>query len=152
MRKVNLHTRDNQRRINPDWFTAKTRMKEIGDALQVSEQKIYHVHFENGSKTKLHMHNGSQILIVTGGKGSLQFFKRLGAKSGGFDIKRTESTPLKDGDVVYIPARTLHTHGSADKGTAFSHVAINIPPRRNAEYVTTWYESDFRGRVSGIIK
>ena len=26
----------------------------------------------------------------------------------------------------------------------FSHIAINILPKKNATYKTTWYESDFR--------
>jgi hypothetical protein len=52
---------------------------------------------------------------------------------------------------VHIPAKTLHTHGSVDKKKPFSHIAINILPRKNAEYKTTWYESDFKSKVSKSI-
>ncbi len=126
-------------------------MKEIGDLLKVSEQKMYHVYFENGSKTKLHQHNGNQILIVTGGKGRLETFKKIGIQANNFVIKKIEQTSLKKGDVVYIQAKTLHTHGSTNRNT-FSHIAINILPRKNAEYKTTWYESNFKDVVSKIIK
>jgi len=52
---------------------------------------------------------------------------------------------------VYIPTKTFHTHGSIDKKKIFSHIAINILPRKNEIYKTTWYESDFKTKVSKII-
>ena len=149
--KINIYTSGNRRKIDPRWFTAKTRMKEIGDALKVSEQKMYHVYFEDGSRTKLHRHNGNQILIVTQGRGSLEFFSRRGSTGGEFAMKRTKRIPLKTGDVAYIPAGVLHVHGSADRKKTFSHIAANILPRRNAEYRTVWYESNFKDRATGTI-
>ena len=127
-------------------------MKEIGDVLKISEQKMYHVYFEKGSRTKLHAHNGNQILIVTEGAGSLETFKKKGAKNSNFAIKKTEKTLLKKGDIVYIPSRVLHTHGSVNKKKMFSHIAVNILPRKNAEYQTVWYESNFKDKVTEIIK
>ena len=58
---------------------------------------------------------------------------------------------LNEGDIVHIPAKTLHTHGSTVKKKPFSHIAINILPRKNAEFKTVWYESDFKSKVSKII-
>ncbi|MEK0348086.1 MAG: cupin, partial [Nitrosopumilus sp.] len=52
---------------------------------------------------------------------------------------------------VHIPTKILHTHGSIDKKKTFSHIAINILPRKNATYKTIWYESDFKTKVSEII-
>ena len=66
-------------------------------------------------------------------------------------IKRTEKITLNEGDIVHIPAKTLHTHGSIDKKKAFSHIAINILSKKNAMYKTIWYESDFKTRVSEIV-
>lgn len=152
MDKTNIYSRGNQRKINPDWFTGRTRMKEIGDVLQIAGQNMYHVYFEGGSRTKLHQHNGSQILIVTDGEGSLESFKRTGRSREGFGIKRVRRTPLKRGDVVYVRARTLHTHGSTNPERTFSHIAINIISGRSAEYKTAWYESDFESRAAGIIR
>ncbi len=152
MDKINIYTGGSQRKINPDWFTAKTRMKEIGGALKIAEHGMYHVYFEKGSRTKLHLHNGGQILMVTEGRGSLELFKRQGGRRDSFGIKRTQRISLKIGDTVYIPAGQLHTHGSTSTRKTFAHIATNIPPRKNAEYKTTWYESDFKGRAAGIIK
>ena len=66
-------------------------------------------------------------------------------------IKKTQKITLNEGDIVHIPAKTLHTHGSVDKKKPFSHIAINILPRKNAEYKTVWWESDFKTKATAII-
>ena len=147
---VNLYTRGNQRRINADWFTGKVRMKDVGEALEISGHDMYHVYFEEGSRTKLHEHNGDQILIVTEGVGSLELFSRESKKSDS-GIKRMQKTSLKKGDVVYIPAKTLHTHGSSYSKAVFSHIAINIMSKRSTKYRTVWYESDLK-KIKSVIK
>ncbi len=126
-------------------------MKVLSEKIKSKDQDICHVHFEKGSKTKLHEHDGNQVLIVTKGKGSLEIFRRYGSSKINFKIKRTEKITLNEGDIVHIPAKTLHTHGSIDKKKIFSHIAINILPRKNAVYKTIWYESDFKTKVSVII-
>ncbi len=98
------------------------------------------------------MHNGNQILIVTNGKGSLEAFIKYGRKNSHFKVRKTGSIKLSKGDVVYIPKNTLHTHGSANPRQTFSHIAINILPRKNSEYKTAWYESDFENIVTGIVR
>ena len=150
MKKSNIYSPGDKRKINPDWFTNKVHMKDITSKVKSTEQDIYHVYFENGAKTKMHLHNGNQILIVTKGIGSLEIFKKLGISKTNFKIKKAEKIALKEGDIVHIPSNTLHTHGSTNKKT-FSHIAINIFPNRNSEYKTTWYESDFKTEVTQII-
>ncbi len=152
VKKANLFSKSKIRKINPNWFTDKVHMIEISDVINSKEQHIYHVYFENGAKTKLHAHNGNQILIVTKGRGALETFSKKEHKKNGFGIKRTQKVSLNLGDVVYIKKGTLHTHGSADKKNIFSHIAINIISTKNKEYKTTWYESDFKTLASGIIK
>ncbi|MBI5147415.1 MAG: cupin [Thaumarchaeota archaeon] len=152
VKKANLFSKSKIRKINPNWFTGKVHMIEISDVINSKEQHIYHVYFENGAKTKLHAHNGNQILIVTKGNGALETFSKKEHKKNGFGIKRTQKVSLNLGDVVYIKKGTLHTHGSADKKNIFSHIAINIIPTKNKEYKTTWHESDFKTLASGIIK
>ena len=147
MKKSNIYLPGDKREINPDWFTGKVHMKDISSKIKSKEQDIYHVYFENGAKTKMHLHNGNQILIVTKGDGSLETFRKYGTKDTDFKIKRIEKISLKEGDIVYIPSKTLHTHGSSSKKT-FSHIAINILPAKNTEYKTTWYESDFKTNVT----
>jgi quercetin dioxygenase-like cupin family protein len=146
MRKSNIYSPGDKRKINPDWFTDKVHMKDISSKIKSKEQDIYHVYFENGAKTKMHLHNGNQILIITKGIGNLEIFRKYGAKNTDFKIKRIEKISLKEGDIVHIPSNTLHTHGSSEKKT-FSHIAINILPSKNSEYKTTWYESDFKTKV-----
>ena len=151
MKKSNIHGSGDKRNVNPDWFTNKTWMKVLSEKIKSKDQDIYHVHFENGSRTKLHAHNGNQVLIATNGKGSLEIIRKFGSSKTNFKIKKMEKITLNEGDIVHISAKTLHTHGSTDKAKLFSHIAINILPRKNAEYKTTWYESDFKTRVSKII-
>jgi len=151
MKKSNIFGSGDKRKVNLNWFTNKTWMKVLSEKIKSKEQDIYHVHFERGSRTKLHLHDGNQVLIVTRGKGSLEIFRRYGSSKDNFKIKRTEMLALNEGDIVYIQAKMLHTHGSIDKKKTFSHIAINILPRKNAVYKTTWYESDFKTRVSKIV-
>ena len=151
MKKSNIYSSGNGRKINPSWFTNQVHMKDISSVIQSKEKNIYHVYFEKGAKTKLHSHNGSQILIATKGKGRLDLFSKSGNKKTNFKIRKTESIPLNPGDVVCIQKNTLHTHGSVSKKT-FSHIAINILAPRNSQYKTMWYESDFKSHVSGIIR
>jgi quercetin dioxygenase-like cupin family protein len=151
MRKSNISGSTDRRNVNPEWFTGKTWMKILSEKIETKDQDIYHVHFEKGSRTKLHFHNGNQVLMAVKGKGSLEVFKKYGSKKSEFKIKRTERISLNEGDIVHIPAKTFHTHGSIDKKKEFSHIAINILPKKNATYKTTWYESDFRNKVIKII-
>jgi len=85
------------------------------------------------------------------GKGSLEVFKRYGSKKTDFKIKKIEKIILNEGDIVHIPAKTLHTHGSTDKKKEFSHIAINILAKKNSMYKTTWFESNFKNNVTNII-
>ena len=151
MKKTNIFGKSDKRQVNPDWFTGKTWMKVLSEKIESVDQDVYHVHFEKGSRTKLHEHNGNQILIAVKGKGSLEIFKRYGKSKKEFKIKKTERIALNEGDIVHIPAKMLHTHGSVDQKKEFSHIAINILPRKNSEYKTIWYESDFKSKVTKII-
>ena len=151
MQKTSINGRGDQRRVNPDWFTGRTWMKVLSGRIGARDQDMYHVHFESGSRTKLHMHDGNQILIATGGRGSLETFRRYGTARRNFRIKRTKRIPLSKGDVVHIPAGVLHTHGSTDKGRTFSHIAINIIARKGSPYRTVWYESDFKSGATDVI-
>ncbi len=151
MKKSNIYGADDRREINPNWFTNKTWMRVLSKKIETAGQDIYHVHFELGSKTKLHTHDGNQVLIVTRGSGSLEIFKRYGTNKTSFKIKSMQKIPLREGDIVHIPSKTLHIHGSTNKKKTFSHIAINILPRKNSTYKTVWYESDFKTKVSEII-
>ena len=151
MNKSNIKGSNDRRDVNSEWFTGKTWMKVLSEKIKSKDQDIYHVHFEKGSRTKLHFHNGNQVLMAVKGKGSLEIFKKYVTKKSDFKIKKTERISLNEGDIVHIPAKTLHTHGSIDKNKEFSHIAINIFPKKNSIYKTIWYESDFKSKVTKII-
>ena len=151
MKKSNIYGSGDQRKVNPEWFTNKTWMKVLSDKIKSKDQDIYHVHFEKGSRTKLHWHNGNQVLIGVKGKGNLEIFKKYGTTKSNFKIKKVEKITLNEGDIVHIPAKTFHTHGSTDKKKEFSHIAVNILAKKNSEYKTTWYESDFKSTVTKIV-
>ena len=141
MKKSSMFGSDSQREVNPDWFTGRVWMKVLSDAVGSEKQDMYHVHFEKGARTKLHRHDGSQILIVTEGRGSLVMYDSDNTDSDSFPIRETETVSLSTGDVVYIPENTLHTHGSTDATHTFSHIAINNLPCGVGEYVTVWYDA-----------
>jgi quercetin dioxygenase-like cupin family protein len=149
IKKASIHSRANPRKINPTWFTGKVGMTDISGTIKSDGQNIYHVSFKNGARTKLHAHNGDQILYATAGIGSLEIFSKKGSKRKYFAIKRVQKVKLLPGNIVFIPRGVLHTHGATGKKT-FSHIAFNILAIK--EFKTVWYESDFKKLAHHIIK
>tara|TARA_B110000014_G_C20117318_1_gene590523 strand:+ start:1080 stop:1541 length:462 start_codon:yes stop_codon:yes gene_type:complete len=153
MKKDNIYSKTGvpSKKAKKIYFTGPILAKDISVVIKSTNEKIYHVTFNNGSRTKLHSHDGGQTLIVTKGKGSLIIYKKLVKAKNNFRIKVTKIIKLKTGDCVHIPAMKLHTHGSTDKNTSFSHIAINSFPEKNREPKTIWYESDFKSKVSSVL-
>ncbi|HXV51512.1 MAG TPA: cupin domain-containing protein [Nitrosopumilaceae archaeon] len=147
----NIYSKSKNLKINPRYFTGAVKIKEISSVIKSKEQKVYHVTFF-GSKTKVHSHDGGQILIVTKGQGSLSFYKKIGKGKKKFSIKKTRDIRLRLGDVTYIPAKILHVHGSIGKKMMFSHIALNSYPAKNKEPKTIWFESDFESKVTSILE
>nr|AIE90782.1 cupin 2 domain-containing protein [uncultured marine thaumarchaeote AD1000_06_F06] len=81
MNKSNIKGKNDRRDVNSEWFTGKTWMKVLSEKIKSEDQDIYHVHFEKGSRTKLHFHNGNQVLMAVKGKGSLEIFKNMEQKN-----------------------------------------------------------------------
>lgn len=152
MKKSNIYVKGPSREINPNWFTGKVRMKVVSREIKSKDHDIYHVYFDQGAITKIHWHNGDQILLVTRGEGMLETFTKFGNGVKQFKIKKDKRANLREGDMVFIPAKTLHIHGSTSKKKTFSHVAINIIPKKSSVYKTFWYESDFKRNVTDLIK
>ena len=146
--KSNIEGKQDLRQVNDTWFTNKTWMKNISSKLGIQGHDMYHVHFEKGSRTKLHVHTGDQVLIATKGHGSLELFENI---KGHILGEKTAEIELVKGDVVFIPKHIAHTHGSTSKKSSFSHIAINITHRKGAKYKTTWYEIvDKKGTIQII--
>ena len=154
MNKENIFSKSGiaSKKAKKDYFTGSVSAKDISAVIKPSSEKIYHVTFKNGSRTKLHYHNGSQTLIVTKGNGSLILYQKLGRSKENFSIKITKIISLKVGDCVHIPAMKLHTHGATETKNNFSHIAINSFPRKNQEPKTIWYDSNLKNNVIKILK
>ena len=71
------------------------------------------------------------MLIVTKGSGSLVYYKKTSNGISKFKISKTKTINLVSGDVVYIPPKILHTHGSVKKNAIFSHIAVNLYSKKN---------------------
>lgn len=138
------------RDVNPDYFTGNVNLSEISTRLDSGQDKIYRVKFPGGSKTKIHHHTGPQILVPTAGTGILIVYKKIGRGVSKFRIKQESSSVLKVGKIAYVKAGVLHAHGASSEKT-FSHVAINLPPEKEGESETVWYESDFKSTVTQVL-
>ena len=100
MKKENLFTKSGvkSKKAKANYFTGTVSAKDISATIKPTNEKIYHVTFKNGSKTKLHFHNGGQTLIVTKGRGSLVKYRKIGTGIKNFKIKKINSVKLNSGD------------------------------------------------------
>ena len=133
--------------MKTDYFTGPVKLHEISGVTKPNEHDMYHVIFKKSARTKLHFHTGGQLLIVTRGNGSLVYYKKINRGVTKFKISKTKMINLKYGDVVYIPPKILHTHGSVKRDSVFSHLAVNFYSKMNRKPKTIWYESDLRSNV-----
>ena len=107
------------------YFVGDAWLNDISDKLQIKGEKVYLANFNNGARTKVHYHQGGQILVVTKGKGMLVIYKKTSIKKETVKIQKLSQTNLKEGDVAYIPKNILHWHGAL-KGKNLVHIAFNI--------------------------
>ena len=138
------------KKVKKDYFTGPVTLREISGITKPTEHDMYHVIFKKSSRTKLHFHTGGQMLIITRGNGSLIYYKKTSSGISKFKISKTKTAKLVSGDVVYIPPKILHTHGSVRKNSVFSHLAVNFYSK-NRKSMTVWYESDLRSNVTSKI-
>ena len=131
-----------------NYFVGKVILHDISKIIQIDDQKVYFAGFRNGARTKLHYHEGGQILLVTKGKGVLVLYEG-DKKRKKTRIKQKSRTVLKLGDMVYIPKYTLHWHGAFLKHD-FSHIAFNSFSSKGKEAKTIWYDSDYKSRAELI--
>ena len=92
MKPVNYNNDGNTRQdVSKDWFVGEPSLKDLSGKLEINESKIFHVTFPNGAKTKLHYHQGGQLLIVTKGTGSLVIFDKKDDGESEFKIEEKEN-------------------------------------------------------------
>ena len=117
---------------------------EMIDAKTSQEQELYYVTFKQGCRTRPHIHATDQTLVAIKGKGIVVLVDKIEINSDGksaiikslSDGSSSSSSSsvmeLSEGDVVCVPAGTLHWHGalrnSDDQLDSFSHLAIKREP------------------------
>ena len=74
-----------------------------------SDGKTAHDHFEPGARTKWHVHEGGQIILVEEGVGRVQ-------------VKGGPVIELHAGETTYVPPGVWHWHGASPEkgGTQFN--------------------------------
>ena len=127
-------------------------IREIIDANTSQEQEVYYVTFKKGCRTRPHIHASDQTLVAVKGRGIVVLVDKIEINSDGksaimkplFErsiiiISSSSVVELAEGDVVYVPAGTLHWHGAlennSDESEAFSHLAI----RKRTNLETIWF-------------
>jgi quercetin dioxygenase-like cupin family protein len=122
---------------------------EIIDANTSQEQEVYYVTFKKGCRTRPHIHASDQTLVAVKGRGIVVLVDKIEINSDGksaiikplFERSSSSSSAveLAEGDVVCVPAGTLHWHGAlennSDESEAFSHLAI----RKRTDLETIWF-------------
>ena len=131
------------------YFVGDAWLNDISDKIKIKGEKVYLANFNDGARTKVHYHQGGQILVVTKGKGTLVIYKKTSIKKEAVKIKKLSQTSLEEGDVVYIPKNTLHWHGAL-QGKNLTHIAFNIFTEKAKEAQTIWYDSDFASYAKKI--
>ena len=131
------------------YFVGDAWLNDISDNLQIKGEKVYLANFNNGARTKVHYHQGGQILVVTKGKGMLVIYKKTSIKKETVKIQKLSQVNLEEGDVAYIPKNILHWHGAL-KGENLVHIAFNIFTEKAKEAQTIWYDSDFTSHAKKI--
>jgi quercetin dioxygenase-like cupin family protein len=126
-------------------------IREIIDANTSQEQEVYYVTFKKGCRTRPHIHASDQTLVAVKGRGIVVLVDKIEINSDGksaiikplFERSSSSSSSsvveLAEGDVVCVPAGTLHWHGvlenNSDESEAFSHLAI----RKRTDLETIWF-------------
>lgn len=131
------------------YFVGDAWLNDMSDKLQINGEKVYLANFNNGARTKVHYHQGGQILVVTKGKGMLVIYEKTSTKKEIVKIQKLSQTNLEEGDVVFIPKNILHWHGAL-KGKNLVHIAFNIFTEKAKEAQTIWYDSDFTSYAKKI--
>lgn len=107
-----------------DYFTGTVWNQRLVSGDSVTQCQTSNVTFEAGSRTRWHIHTGTQILLCNAGKG---WYQEQGQAA----------RELQAGDVVVIRPGVVHWHG-ASAIHEFSHLSVIPNPEKNKD---TWLEA-----------
>ncbi|HEX2161048.1 MAG TPA: cupin domain-containing protein [Thermoleophilaceae bacterium] len=97
-----------------DWemFRGEVHYQPIANEQNAELFRSAHISFRPGARTQWHHHGCDQMLIVTGGHGTV--------------ASEDEEIPVRTGDVVIVPAGTRHWHGATAESD-LSHISVLTP-------------------------
>ena len=107
-----------------DYFTGDVYNQRLVSPDADTPCQASNVTFKAGSRTRWHIHSGTQILLCTAGRGWYQ-------------EKGKPAQALKAGDAVNIRPGVEHWHGAASD-SEFSHISVIPNPKENKD---TWLET-----------
>ena len=107
-----------------DYFTGDVYNQRLVPPDADTPCQASNVTFKAGSRTRWHIHSGTQILLCTAGRGWYQ-------------EKGKPAQPLQVGDAVNIRSGVEHWHGAASD-SEFSHISVIPNPKENKD---TWLEA-----------
>ena len=107
-----------------DYFTGDVYNQRLVSPDADTPCQASNVTFKAGSRTRWHIHSGTQILLCTAGRGWYQ-------------EKGKPAQPLQAGDAVNIRPGVEHWHGAASD-SEFSHISVIPNPKENKD---TWLEA-----------
>ncbi len=107
-----------------DYFTGDVYNQRLVPPDADTPCQASNVTFKAGSRTRWHIHSGTQILLCTAGRGWYQ-------------EKGKPAQPLQAGDAVNIRSGVEHWHGAASD-SEFSHISVIPNPKENKD---TWLEA-----------
>ncbi len=96
----------------PGDFAGQVRMQALRRTDQPGAVEVVAVFFEDGARTRPHVHSTDQVLVFLEGEGVV--------------ATETERRVVKAGEVVWVPAGTWHWHG-ANKGRSCCHLSVKPP-------------------------
>lgn len=107
-----------------DYFTGTVWNQRLVSGDSITKCQTSNVTFEAGSRTRWHIHTGTQILLCTAG-------------IGWYQEQGQAARELQAGDVVVIRPGVVHWHG-ASASHEFSHLSVIPNPEKNKD---TWLEA-----------
>lgn len=107
-----------------NYFTGDVYNQRLVSADSTTPCQASNVTFKAGSRTRWHIHTGTQILLCTAGHGWYQ-------------EKGSPAQALSKGDAITIRPGVVHWHGAA-ADSEFSHISVIPNPDKNKD---TWLEA-----------
>ena len=98
---------------NPEDFTGRVRMQDLGAAGGTSQLDYLAVYFDAGAHTRPHTHETDQVLCFVRGPGFVW-------------IAGEERQPVETHGVVVVAAGVLHMHGALES-VPVCHLAVRAP-------------------------